>query len=297
MLKIKIFQMKKNSINFIAILIIATTFFSCNKGTKFEKTDSGIEYAFVVQNEDSLKPTLGDAIVLDVDYYYLPTDSLLFSSSDVSDDFRIEFVESQYEGSIDEAFALMSKGDSAIFYIDAVKFFKNATDIELPSFIKEGDKLSFHVKLQNILTKEQVQKEEEEYHQTKMQEEKDLIAEYIKENEIVAEQKESGLYFIEKEKGRGVKVKTGDSISVNYTGYFINGEVFDSTSKTGEPFNFRVGVGQVIQGWDEGLTYMNQGGKALLIIPCEIGYGFEGYYPYIPPYSTLIFEISVEKVF
>lgn len=296
-LKIKIFQMKKNSIKFLAVIFTAISLISCNNEAKFQLTESGIEYKFIEQHEECAKPSYGEALVIDVDYYLYPKDSLLFSSKEVSESFRLEYIESDYEGSIDEAFGLMALGDSAIFRIDAVDFFNNATDMGVPEYIKEGDKLEFRVRLKEILTQEQIKAEEEDYHNNKVQEELDLISDYLTENEITTQPTESGLYFVEKVKGNGKKVSAGDSISVSYKGYFINGEVFDSTEKSGKPFNFKVGIGKVIPGWDEGLTYMNQGGEALLIIPSEIGYGFNGYYPYIPPYSTLIFEVKIEKVF
>jgi len=288
--------MKKNNIKIFAVILLSITFFSCKNGLKYETTESGIKYAFVVKNEDAAKPTIGDGLVIEAKYYHENTDSLMFDTKEISDDFRIEFVESQYEGSIDEAFAMMNEGDSAIFYIDAVKFFKNATDLPLPDFIKDGEKLIFQVKMKEIITKEQITKEEEEYKTTKLQEEQNLIAEYLKNNNITATPTASGLYYIEKEKGRGVKVKTGDMVKVQYTGTFINGEVFDSSEKAGKAFEFEVGAGNVIQGWDEGLPMMCQGTKATLIIPAELGYGIDGYYPVIPPYSTLIFEIYVEEV-
>jgi len=237
--------MKKNSIKILVGFIIATTLFACNKGAKFQKTETGIEYKFIVQNKDAKKPAIGDGIVLDVEYYHEQTDSLMFSSKEISEEFKISFVASTYEGSIDEAFALLGEGDSAIFIIDAVKFFKNATDIEIPAFIKEGDRLTFYIKLKDILSQEEVLAEKEEYHKMKLQEEQVLIAEYLTKNGFKSEPTESGLYYIEKEKGRGAKVKIGDSVAVQYTGYFINGEVFDSSKETGEPFKFKVGAGNV----------------------------------------------------
>lgn len=295
MLKIKIFQMKKNSIKLVILLAISVLF-ACNESLKFQTTESGIEYAFAVQDEDSPLPQVGEGLQIEAKYYFEPTDSLLFDTKEVSEDFRIEFSEPQYEGSIDEIFAMMRKGDSVVAYVDAVKFFNNSTDVELPDFMKKGDKLAFYIKLKDIVSKEQIAKEEEEYKQMKLTEEKTLISEYLTNKNLTATPTASGLYFIEKEKGRGVKAKTGDMVKVHYTGTFINGEVFDSSQNTGEPFEFELGAGNVIAGWDEAIAMMNQGGKATLVIPCELGYGIDGYYPVIPPYSTLIFEVYLVEV-
>ena len=76
----------------------------------------------------------------------------------------------------------------------------------------------------------------------------------------------------------------------------INGKEFDSSYKRGEPFEFTLGVGQVIKGWDEGITYINQGGKGKLIIPPDLGYGKRGAGSDIPPDSTLIFVVEVVDI-
>ena len=102
----------------------------------------------------------------------------------------------------------------------------------------------------------------------------------------------SGLKYIVLKKGNGVKPKAGTSIKVNYTGKFTDGKVFDSSIPRGEPFQFTVGAGQVIKGWDEALLMMSKGEKRTLIIPPSLGYGPAGMGP-IPPNATLIFEVEL----
>lgn len=94
--------------------------------------------------------------------------------------------------------------------------------------------------------------------------------------------------------GTGPTAEVGDVIIVNYTGRFENGTVFD-TSLGKQPFTFRLGSGDVIHGWDLGLRGMQVGGKRLLIIPPDLGYGSSDYGP-IPANSTLIFEIELLKI-
>src|SRR5438128_2545385 len=91
--------------------------------------------------------------------------------------------------------------------------------------------------------------------------------------------------------GSGAAAMPGDTVTVNYTGKFQNGTVFDtSIGKT--PFTFKLGTGAVIPGWDQGLPGMKQGGKRLLIVPPSLGYGGKDYGP-IPANSTLIFEVEL----
>jgi peptidylprolyl isomerase/FKBP-type peptidyl-prolyl cis-trans isomerase FkpA len=95
--------------------------------------------------------------------------------------------------------------------------------------------------------------------------------------------------------GTGEVAETGDLVTVHYTGRFVDGRVFDSSIARGEPFQFVLGTGQVIAGWDQGIVGMKVGGTRELSIPPELGYGKDDYGP-IPGNSTLIFDIQLLKV-
>ncbi|MFQ5540838.1 MAG: FKBP-type peptidyl-prolyl cis-trans isomerase [Candidatus Paceibacteria bacterium] len=95
--------------------------------------------------------------------------------------------------------------------------------------------------------------------------------------------------FIE---GSGDEINTGDVIAVHYTGVLPDGTVFDSSVTRGEPFVFQFGAGQVIQGWEQGLQGMKVGGRRLIAIPPELGYGATGQGS-IPPNATLIFDVEL----
>lgn len=95
--------------------------------------------------------------------------------------------------------------------------------------------------------------------------------------------------------GTGVEAKTGDKVKVNYTGTLLNGTQFDSSIGR-EPFEFEIGKGQVIKGWDEGVPGMKVGGKRTLTIPSSLGYGEAGSGDKIPPNSTLKFDIELLSV-
>ncbi|NJO91314.1 MAG: peptidylprolyl isomerase, partial [Chloroflexia bacterium] len=79
----------------------------------------------------------------------------------------------------------------------------------------------------------------------------------------------------------------------HYTGSLINGEIFDSSYNRNKPFAFKLGAKEVIDGWEEGFSYMKKGGKARFIIPSELAYGKEGFSTIIPPYSSLLFEVEL----
>lgn len=96
--------------------------------------------------------------------------------------------------------------------------------------------------------------------------------------------------------GTGDVVQAGNTVAVHYTGQLPDGTVFDSSIPRNQPFVFTVGAGQVIQGWDEGLIGMKEGGKRRLLIPASKGYGANGIPGAIPPNSPLIFEVELINI-
>lgn len=103
----------------------------------------------------------------------------------------------------------------------------------------------------------------------------------------------SGLRYEELTEGTGATAKAGDAVSVHYTGWLTDGSKFDSSLDRGNPFRFKLGAGQVIKGWDEGVAGMKPGGKRKLHIPPGLGYGSRGAAGVIPPNAELIFEVEL----
>lgn len=93
--------------------------------------------------------------------------------------------------------------------------------------------------------------------------------------------------------GGGDEATTGKTVSVHYTGTLTDGSKFDSSLDRGRPFEFQLGAGRVIKGWDQGVMGMKVGGKRKLTIPSDLAYGARGFPPVIPPNSTLVFEIEL----
>ena len=96
--------------------------------------------------------------------------------------------------------------------------------------------------------------------------------------------------------GTGPEAVAGRDVDVHYTGRLTDGKKFDSSLDRGRPFSFRLGAGQVIQGWDRGVAGMRVGGKRKLTVPPELGYGARGFANLIPPHSTLVFEVELLAV-
>ncbi len=286
--------MKQTLSLFAFILLIAISSCNTEKSVTFETTESGIEYKIVETTEDARVPQFNEVLELDAEYYW--QDSLMFTSADFPEAFKIGYRESTYLGSLDESFGLLKEGDSAVIRIDAFEFYKNAAGSPPPDFMTEGDKLEFRLRLKKIFTEEEIKKEMEELSAIQMEQEKEMRDVYIANNQIEVEPTESGLYYVEEAKGKGKQPKEGDEVVVHYTGKLINGQVFDSSVDRDEPFSFPLGQGRVIPGWDEGIALMKVGGKAKLVIPSHLGYGEMGAGGAIPPFATLIFEVELLEV-
>jgi len=103
----------------------------------------------------------------------------------------------------------------------------------------------------------------------------------------------SGLIIEELKVGTGAEAAAGQYVSVHYTGWLTDGSKFDSSKDRGDPFEFPLGAGHVIRGWDEGVQGMKVGGSRKLTIPSDLGYGARGAGGVIPPNATLVFEVEL----
>ena len=106
----------------------------------------------------------------------------------------------------------------------------------------------------------------------------------------------SGLQYIDLAEGEGATAEAGNNVSVHYTGWLTDGTKFDSSVDSDQPFQFLLGAGQVIAGWDEGVCGMTVGGKRKLTIPSALGYGPPGAGGVIPPNATLVFEVELLEI-
>jgi len=126
------------------------------------------------------------------------------------------------------------------------------------------------------------------------EDEKNMIADFMSANNYEVDPTESGLYYIEHKEGTGDLIAFGDHVQIFYTGFFLDGRVFDSNYGD-NPFGFRVTSDHIIDGWNEGVQLMKKGSKGTLIIPFDLAYGADGS-SNISPFMTLVFDMEVANV-
>lgn len=280
---------------------------SCGNDSKFDgftrAKETGLHYKFYTHNDTAKRVEMGSGLYFSYKISTFPKDSLIVNSKDVSQDgsgytrFLLQAV--SFKGSFEDGFLMMHRGDSAAFIIPADSFFLKTMGMNaLPPGINPGDHLKGVFSIKDVLTKAEIDKNQEqqkaEYEQ-KMKEasekEKADLDKYLADNKITTAPTESGLIYIELKKGKGPSPKPTDVVTAHYHGTFLDGTVFDSSIERKKPVDFP--LNQVIPGWTEGLGKMAKGGKAKLIVPSNIGYGPQGRPGGIPPFSTLVFEVEL----
>lgn len=289
--------MKKRILSNLALFtLIATIFIACGDGKYkgYDKTENGMRYKFFIQNDDTLKPKVGD--IATVTMVYGTEDSVLFNTNRFPNPLEIP-VEDHFKGDIYEGLKLMSIGDSAEFIISADSFFLiTARYPQLPEYVDSGSFMVFGIKLVDFMTQEEkIKKDQEKLNQRKEQEMLDL-EQYIADNSITVQPEESGLYFISEKKGRGRLPKMEEMVTFHMTVGLIDGTKVFSTLDRGEPIEIEFGKRFDTEGLEQGLGMIRKGGKARLIVPSSIGFGAEQRGQVIPPYSTLVYDVEVTNI-
>ncbi len=187
----------------------------------------------------------------------------------------------------------MKEGEKATFI---VPFNLAFGDQGMRGYIPPFATLVFEVELIKVVSAEEMQAKKDKEAKEAAAKEGVELKKYLATNKITTKPTASGLIFISENAGNGTKPTAGQKVKVHYTGYLLNGTKFDSSVDRKEPFEFTLGQGGVIKGWDEGVALMSIGQKAKLIIPSEIAYGANGAGGMIPPYATLVFEVELLEI-
>ncbi|MCS6916296.1 MAG: FKBP-type peptidyl-prolyl cis-trans isomerase [Chitinophagales bacterium] len=265
------------------ILVLA----ACQSEEGLQKTQNGLRYV-ILHDAGNPKAQPGDYVTYNVQWRNA-ADSLLFDSR-ISGQPLISLVARPiYPGDPWEVFTLLGVGDSAKCQVEAQTIYRT----HLPPNMKPNDKMWLHVEVLDLMPASRYDSLRQARANEQLAQEEQRLVEYMKKNNINAKRTESGLYVAMEREGSGPVAASGNSVRVHYTGKLLDGTVFDSSRNPGrDPFEFRIGSGQVIAGWDEGLTHFRKGGKGLLLIPSRLAYGERGSGGVIGPNEPLVFEIE-----
>ena len=273
--------------------------FGCARFTKYpgyRKTEHGIYYKLHTMGEDdSIMARPGDYITVNLTYMTM-NDSVFFRGTR-----KFQVQEPAYEGAVDECFSMLSEEESATFIIGAENFFTITLQSQLPRFIRNDDPLKVKIEMLEIQPEIDYIREKEAFLswiEDFGDYERVILKQFISEEKLDVNPLPSGIYYLNLRQGTGKKVETGDTVTVNYEGRFLNGRFFDSTVKRRQPFQFVYGTEwQVIEGLEEAIGMMREGEKSLFILPSERAFGNRGSSnSYIPPFTSLIFEVEILKV-
>ncbi|MCX7954737.1 MAG: FKBP-type peptidyl-prolyl cis-trans isomerase [Bacteroidales bacterium] len=237
----------------------------------FQTTKSGLKYS-VIKKGKGKQLKKGDKVY--VHYIGKLMNDSVFDSSINRDPFVFFLGEGEVIKGWDEAMLLLCEGDSAILIIPPELGYGNKKVGNIPA----NSTLKFFVKIVK-------------------REDPPIIIPFDTKGKDTFTTIEGLKYIIVSEQKNQPLPQIGDIIEVNYTGYFKDGKIFDSSIKRGKPIRFELGKGQVIKGWEIGVSKLHKGEKARLIIPYQLAYGENGRPPLIPPKSDLIFDIELLNIY
>ncbi len=308
---------KVNSIIFSTLMLVASTgLISCQE-TK--TTSDGIEYTYIKEGKDA--PVNGEFIL-----YHLVVknekDSTFVSTYDQMMPGYLMYNDSTpRQNGMDEIFLGLRNGDSIAFEANALKVFG---ENNIPPFIKADQNVKIRIGVIDVLDEQGVEtyftalqeaqmKKQAEGAAKQLETDTQIIEDYIATNNLNATRTESGLYYVIEDEGDGVEIDQGDLAFVHYSGYLLDGTLFDTSNKdlaTANnmyneqrdqmggygPIEVAVGEGSVIPGWDEGLALLQKGAKAKLLIPSPLAYGDRQSGELISPNSVLLFDVEITDV-
>lgn len=295
-------------LNLSGLLGLAVLVIACGSSDKFT-TKSGTEVSYL-RNGEGEKPQNGQILTMHISYVD-ENGNTLFNSVEAGRGraLPMQFNDSAWadQGVLYEVIRELRKGDSVEFRMTAEALFEDTFGTELPDSIKRGSMITFKCGLVNLMSEDAYQEEQMALQQKEMEKmqadaegqlvvDGEIIDKYLADNKIDAKTTESGLRYVITRQGTGSTAPAGSVVSVHYTGTTLDGTKFDASYDRGEPLQFVLGRGQVIPGWDEGISLLNTGAKATLYIPSTLAYGPRGAGGVIKPNEILKFEVELVEI-
>jgi FKBP-type peptidyl-prolyl cis-trans isomerase FkpA len=308
----------RTTINFTLFsFAVAALMTSCGGSSSF-KTDeaTGVQYRFVKHADSGAKPVDGDVVHVvmlwtgknakgDADSTYI--NSYEKGHGDSNHSIPIQLRKS-FSGCLEQGIEMMCKGDSAVFQINAdslfLKTFRMPAERE-PAAAKTSHMFTFAIKLLSFQSKKDMMALQQAEMQKRMQEAQVLkgqepaaITAYLQKNNFKGKPDADSIFYLKTIKGKGKQVKEGDSVSVGYTGMFLDGTIFDKSDKGQGTRTLNLLYSKnmsLIKGWISILGKMHEGDKVTVLIPSAMAYGPQGRAT-IAPYTPLVFDMELVSV-
>lgn len=304
-------NLKLSIVTPIAVGAVFSVFTACKNSSGFD-TDpaTGIQYHFFNHDDNGAKPSMGDYARIFLTLKNA-NDSVIFDSrhkkrkEDTTLTINLHLKKS-FNGCLPEGITMMAAGDSASFRVSADSLYlKTFHSAQLPPFIKAGSMVTFNVKLVSFETPQQMEdevaakmKERQQMMDQRKADEPVQIAKYLADNNIKVKPESDGIYILERKKGKGKSIKTGDSVEVQYTGMLLDGTMVE-TSDHGPgrtTFTLVYGKDYFIKGFDDIISNLENGGSVKALIPSALAYGDQMQSNLILPYTPLIYTVEVVNV-
>jgi FKBP-type peptidyl-prolyl cis-trans isomerase FkpA len=312
----------RTTINFVLCSFAAAALMtSCHGGGASGdfKTDAttSVQYQFIKHADTGAKPGEGDFVHVamlwtgknvkgDADSVYL--DSHLKGKGDSLGALMFPLRKS-FNGCLEQGIMMMSKGDSAIFKVNADSLYVKTFHVpaeKIPAAAKTSQSFTFSIKLIGFQTQKDMMAQRQAMMQKRMEEaqankakEPGDIAEYLKKNNFTGKPDADSIFYLKTVKGKGKEVKEGDSIEIQYRGTFTDGTSFDPPANSGKQVSsFKIVYSKnmaLIKGWVSILGKMNEGEKVTVLIPSAMAYGPQGRGS-ILPYTPLVFDMELLSV-
>lgn len=319
----------KKSIKVAALMVAGmATMVACKQGDSNQNVDenmiaagytayyendvpTGLYYKLEKENANAQKVEEGDVIVGEMTVRFDTT--MLFSNKGHAS--RIAQAVPNFEIKVGDGLKLLHVGDVAIFAMEADTALKYLDERQMPQGYEKGkgQKIYYEISVQDIVTKDELAAEQDNYQQAIQQrkvDEPEEIASFIEENNIKVKPTTDGLYITIKKRGNGQKVAMGKTVAMNYTGRLLDGTMFDSSvegdARSGgifnaqrkyEPLTYVVGKMSLIPGWEKAVMGQPEGTVLQVVIPSALAYGPQGTPDgRILPYSPLVFDIEIVSV-
>ncbi len=302
--------MKKVQYIVLAILIV-----SC--GTNSFKTPNGTQVDYIRKGDGG---AFKDSLISFYSFKYFTENGEEIFNTQEPIPVRVGGAYSEGKGELFQIFPMLNIGDSVHFKIEASDLFGKTFQIPLPDSIKAESKIAFQATLVKQQTDDEYyesaaldQKErlEQLIDSTQLANDRNILADFYVKNkieDIILTKNGIGIRIIED--GAGLKPKLGQVVKVNYSGYLLNGDYFDSSVKEVamekglyneqrepyQPYSFQIYLSQVILGWHEGIAELKEGTKATLYIPSSLGYGPKKRSEIIIENSILVFDVELVEV-